>query len=383
MNGKALFSLPHLRAVMEAAGCEGLLATSPANFRFLTNIASRKLALLPGLRVGALYAEESVTAIVPAAMLMDVAASGHSADRVVVYGNWPNFAPDAVSRDVAERRTRALFDETYSDWHPDFDTALASVLTGAPGRIVADAAGFGAALDPAVFGASRRIKSASFVSSLRDSLRRLESAVAGVVETIVPGQSMLDLTRAFAAEFARRDAWSWVGSIQIGPAGSLAVAPDDSVRVRPGDLVRWDLAASFDGIWADSARTLSIGSPGEESGRAFESIEAGHRAALAAAKPGMLASELFAITIEATRRAGLPAYDAAHTGHAIGIDLYETPLIADGQAGDIVLAPGMVLCLENPWFAAGLGTVAEEDMVLVTQDGIEILNTTPSGLVQL
>ena len=82
------------------------------------------------------------------------------------------------------------------------------------------------------------------------------------------------------------------------------------------------------------------------------------------------------------RSHGLPNYSRGHFGHSIGMDdqTEEPPFIGPN---DSVLEPGMVMCLELPYYPADVGGFNIEDMILVTESGHEVLTTLPRDLVSL
>jgi Xaa-Pro aminopeptidase len=43
----------------------------------------------------------------------------------------------------------------------------------------------------------------------------------------------------------------------------------------------------------------------------------------------------------------------------------------------------MVLAFECPWYVTGLGGFIVENQLLVTGDGIEVMNRLPDGLIEL
>lgn len=65
------------------------------------------------------------------------------------------------------------------------------------------------------------------------------------------------------------------------------------------------------------------------------------------------------------------------TGHGIGLDVHEPPLLNKG--GPALLA-GDALTIEPGLYAVGTGGVRVEDMVIVTETGCDNLNTLPEGL---
>ena len=61
-------------------------------------------------------------------------------------------------------------------------------------------------------------------------------------------------------------------------------------------------------------------------------------------------------------------------GHGVGLDIHEAPSLKVDKEG---IKPGMVLAVEPALYYPGIGGVREEDLVVVTEDGIENLSTLP------
>lgn len=69
------------------------------------------------------------------------------------------------------------------------------------------------------------------------------------------------------------------------------------------------------------------------------------------------------------------------TGHGIGLDVHEEPYIMGGS--DLAVEPGMVFSIEPGIYQAGKWGARIEDIVLVTETGVEALNTRPHELAVL
>ena len=68
-----------------------------------------------------------------------------------------------------------------------------------------------------------------------------------------------------------------------------------------------------------------------------------------------------------------PSYERGHVGHSIslGPQTAEAPIISD--ANETSLEAGMILAMEVPCYIKGFNGFNIEDMVLITENGCEVL----------
>ena len=88
-------------------------------------------------------------------------------------------------------------------------------------------------------------------------------------------------------------------------------------------------------------------------------------------RPGASSREIYEAFIRHLGRLNLPAIK--FVGHGIGLHLHEEPYL--GMYSDVPLEAGMVLGIEPLVYDTGQGFgMQNKDMVLVTQDGAELLS---------
>jgi Xaa-Pro aminopeptidase len=142
------------------------------------------------------------------------------------------------------------------------------------------------------------------------------------------------------------------------------------------------------GCWADMTRTLVVG---EVTGgvRVLESVvrEALERSR-EAVRPGITGRELHALACEVFELAGFPTQRTNpgidpeegfqfSLGHGVGLAVHEDPAL--GQAGHDPLVAGDVIAIEPGLWQREIGEVRFEDLLLVTEDGCETLQTTAAA----
>ena len=143
--------------------------------------------------------------------------------------------------------------------------------------------------------------------------------------------------------------------------------------------------------WADMARTFMVGDPAPEHADLIaEQAELARKAltqAQAAVRPGIKGRELFDGTCDLFEAAGYKTQRTAQgdedgfqfsLGHGVGLEVHEAPAL--GLAGHDPLLAGDVLAIEPGLWDRRVGGVNFEDLVLVTEDGCELLTRFPYDL---
>jgi len=234
---------------------------------------------------------------------------------------------------------------------------------------------------PEVLKAARLLKSPEEQQLLSTAATITEDAIGAAVALAREGVTEREMLVAFQRHLVENGADPVLAFIRFGRNGGVSQVTADSTQLRRGDLIWFDVCAEYEGYKSDIARTFALGDPGKRAHAYYAALKSAEDAMIDAARPGLKASELFDLCVEKARAAGIPHYKRHHVGHAIGIDVYETPLLAPGQ--DTVLQEEMVLNVEAPYYEIGFGALHVEDPIVVGVAGGRLLSKGSRDLVVL
>jgi Xaa-Pro aminopeptidase len=134
--------------------------------------------------------------------------------------------------------------------------------------------------------------------------------------------------------------------------------------------------------FADMTRTFVVGEAPAELRHYHQLTREALARSLAAVRPGVAGREVYRISCEPYEQAGLPTLLSKargqvleegyfHSlGHGVGLEVHEAPTLGRGSG---VLVAGDVVTLEPGCYRPGFGGCRLEDLVLVTEDGAELL----------
>ena len=152
----------------------------------------------------------------------------------------------------------------------------------------------------------------------------------------------------------------------------------DNTVLNEGDCVLFDVGALLDGYCSDMTRTFFYCAPSEHARKVYEIVRYAQETAEAAIRPGMLGGEIDKIARNIITEAGYGANFTHNLGHSIGLQCHEPGNLAPNS--EIVLQPGMIFSVEPGIYIEGEIGVRIEDLVLVTEEGYQVLNSYTKDL---
>lgn len=213
---------------------------------------------------------------------------------------------------------------------------------------------------------------ADAADSAMTAIRTLGAAAVGMTEAELAGRIETELTAAGGVEC------SFEPIVGSGPNGAMPHHTHSDRTIKAGEPVVLDFGTRVDGYPSDQTRTVVFeGEPSDEFKRVHSVVRAAQRAAIAAIEPGVTAGRVDAAAREILVEAGYGEQFIHRTGHGVGLSVHEEPNIVDGS--DFLLEPNMVFSIEPGVYLSGEFGVRIEDLVVVTDEGCERLNSTPRG----
>ena len=169
--------------------------------------------------------------------------------------------------------------------------------------------------------------------------------------------------------------------------------PSDQVILREGDIVNVDCSTILDGYFSDSSRMFCIGEVSPEKKKLVQVTHECVQLGLEQVRPWGFLGDMGQAIDDHARANG---YSVVRNigGHGCGLEFHEDPFVSyvTRRGEDMMMAPGMIFTIEpmvnmgtwehvtdprNGWEVStkdGLPSAQEEIMVLVTEDGHEVLS---------
>ena len=155
--------------------------------------------------------------------------------------------------------------------------------------------------------------------------------------------------------------------------------PDNS-RGKYGDCVVLDIGGLKDDYCSDMTRTVFLGTVSDRQRQIYEVVLEANLRGIAAAKPGNRMCDVDNAVRSFIEEKGFGPYFTHRTGHSIGLEVHETGDVS--AVNETLIRPGQCFSVEPGIYIheQNIG-VRIEDLVLITEDGCEVLNRYPKELL--
>lgn len=228
----------------------------------------------------------------------------------------------------------------------------------------------------------RMIKDEKEQELMRESSRLNDAAVEKLIPWVGKGLTERELS-AKIREIYKELGCEGVSFEPITAYAKGAADPhhvtDDS-RGKRGDCVILDIGAFKNNYASDLTRTVFIGEVSERAKEIYDIVAEANRRGIEAARPGNRMCDVDAACRDYITEKGFGPYFTHRTGHSIGLEDHEFGDVS--SVNEDIIKPGQCFSVEPGIYLPdeGIG-VRIEDIVLITEDGCEVLNHFPKDLI--
>jgi Xaa-Pro aminopeptidase len=246
--------------------------------------------------------------------------------------------------------------------------------------------------DGDLFDGRRRAKTKAELTGIRRALDAAQAAMDAIRERLRSGKTTCEELRGEAMRVFSEKGMMAPDIVIVSHGAQSAVGHEPGYGpVAEGEPIIVDLFPRDpeSGCYSDMTRTFCVGEPPEQLAEfhrlCLEALDRSRKAI----KPGVRGAEVHRIVCELFEEHGYPTQLSKKPGevleegffhslgHGVGLEVHEEPGL--GRTGTALVA-GDVLAVEPGLYKPGFGGCRLEDLVLVTDDGCEVLTDYPYDL---
>lgn len=222
----------------------------------------------------------------------------------------------------------------------------------------------------------RRQKDALELDRIKTATRIAERAMAKAIDSLEKGVTEQEIVAEILSIIIKSRAYpSFDPIVAFGEHAAHPHAKPRSRELREGDIVKIDLGAKYGGYCSDMTRTIVFGKPSPKQERIFKAVLKAQEKVISEIRSGVEAKHVHEVAYKTLQEEGLHYYFNHGLGHGVGIDIHEEPFL--NFESETKLLPGDVVTVEPGVYMAGYLGVRIEDMVLVLENGSELLTYFP------
>lgn len=349
--------LTKLREQFSRLGIDGMLVTSPSNRRYLSGFTGT---------AGTVLISEMEAKFITDFRYMDQAAEQAKGYEIIENRDAVQAVAELVERMGITKLGCEQDHLTYNQYNQFHEKVKAELVP------VSD-----------VVEKLRMVKTKEEIDTLKAAASISDKAFTHILEFIRPGVTEMEVNNELEFYMRRQGAISssFNTIIASGFRSALPHGVASGKTIEKGDLVTLDFGAYYEGYGSDMTRTVAVGEPDPELRNIYEIVLEALNRGIQACKLGASCREVDEVARDFITEKGYGDRFGHGTGHAIGLDIHESPYFS--AKSEDVLETGMVMTVEPGIYLPGKGGVRIEDDVVITEDGFEVITHSPKDLIVL
>ncbi|WP_238883668.1 Xaa-Pro peptidase family protein [Clostridium sp. YIM B02551] len=177
------------------------------------------------------------------------------------------------------------------------------------------------------------------------------------------------------------EGYSFAPIIAYGANGADPHHEPDKSLLKKGEGVVIDIGCLYNHYCSDMTRTVFYGEPSSKAIEVYNIVKEANLKGEEAVKPGRRFCDVDNAARNHIEAAGYGKYFTHRTGHSIGIEVHDYGNVS--AVNEDKLESGMIFSVEPGIYLSGDVGVRIEDLVLVTESGVEVLNKVTKDIVVL
>ena len=229
----------------------------------------------------------------------------------------------------------------------------------------------------------RCVKSEEEMAEIRAAQAITDKTFIHMLDLIKPGVSEKDLQLELDYYMLRNGATglAFETILAAGANGSMPHAvPSDNV-IKEGDFVTMDFGAAHNGYCSDMTRTVAVGKITEEQEKVYNLVLDAQLAAIDAVRAGVPCNSIDKVARDMIYGAGYEGRFGHGLGHSRGLEIHENPRFS--MLCSDITEVGTVMSVEPGIYLDGRFGVRIEDIVMITENGCEVITKSEKKLITL